>query len=302
MMDQIFKPSRMKFVDTSVLRVGYQEWNETGTRSVILLHGWPDSPRTWSQVAPGLAQAGWRVIVPALRGFAPTTFLENHTPRSGQLVALGCDVLELIERLNLVRPALVGHDWGARAAALACALRAGVASHLVLMSVAYGTQVPTQHLSLQQARHYWYHWYMTTPRGQQEVQMAGHAFAQFMWDTWSPAGWYTQQEFDETALAFDHPDWSAVTLHSYQHRWGHAQGDPRYDEQERKLTQVSALDVPTLVLHGEVDGVNPVQSSSGQEHLFLNRYERVTLPGVGHFPSREDAPRVVHELVRFLST
>ena len=128
---------RLKFVDPPVLRTAYEEWNPQTERTVVLLHGWPDSPRTWAQVAPALAGQGWRVIVPALRGFSPTQFLKVDTPRSGQLSALGRDVLELIEALQLNQPALVGHDWGARAAGNACALQPGVASHLVMLSVAF---------------------------------------------------------------------------------------------------------------------------------------------------------------------
>lgn len=292
----------MKFIDTPVLRIGYEEWNPEAERCVVLLHGWPDSTRTWAQVAPSLAEQGWRVIVPALRGFAPTTFLKAVTPRSGQLSALGRDVLELIEALQLKRPALVGHDWGARAAANACALQPGVASHLVLLSVAYGTNLPSQNLSFEQARHYWYHWYMATPRGQRAVRESGPAFANTMWDTWSPPGWYTPQEFEATAQAFANADWPEVTLHSYQHRWGHAVGDSRYDVDEQALSQVLPLDVPTLVLHGGADGVNPPETSEGKAGYFRQRYERQVLPGVGHFPQREAPQEVASALVRFLGS
>ncbi len=290
----------MKFVNTSVLRIAYEEWNPDADRTVILLHGWPDSPRTWAHIAPALAAEGWRVIVPALRGFSPTTFLRPDTPRSGQLSALGRDLLELIEQLQLERPALVGHDWGARAAGNACALQPGVASHLVLMSVAYGTNLPAQSLSLAQARNYWYHWYMATPRGQRTVRESRNAFAQIMWDTWAPPGWYTPEEFEATAQAFANEDWPEVTLNSYQHRWGHAPGDSRYDADEQALAQVSPLDVPTLVLHGGADGVNGPETSEGKAHYFLNRYERKVLPGIGHFPQREAAQQVAAELIRFL--
>jgi pimeloyl-ACP methyl ester carboxylesterase len=189
----------LKYVDTSLLRVAYEEWNPAGDRTVVLLHGWPDSIRTWSAVAAGLAQAGWRVLVPALRGFLPTHFLQDDTPRTGQLAALGCDLLEFIDALCLKQPALVGHDWGARAVAIACGLRPGVASHLVMLSVAYGTNDPTQALSIQQARNYWYHWYMATPRGERTVREDGRNFARTMWDIWSPPGWYEAHEFDTTA-------------------------------------------------------------------------------------------------------
>lgn len=291
----------VNFIDTPLLRVAYQQWNPQAEKTVLLLHGWPDSPRTWALVAPALAEQGWRVIVPALRGFSPTRFLHPDTPRSGQLSALGRDVLELIEALNLQRPALVGHDWGARAAANACALQPGVASHLVLLSVGYGTHLPAQDLSVQQARHYWYHWYMATPRGHRAVRESRHALARIMWDTWSPPGWYTPQEFAATAEAFDNEDWPEVTLHSYQHRWGHAPGDSRYGADDQALSQVAALDVPTLVLHGGDDGVNPPQTSEGREAFFLNRYERQVLAGVGHFPQREAAQLVGAALIAFLA-
>lgn len=292
----------LKNVDTSLLRVAYEEWNPTGDRTVVLLHGWPDSIRCWSGVAPGLALAGWRVLVPALRGFLPTRFLREDTPRTGQLAALGCDLLEFIDALGLKQPALVGHDWGARAVSIACGLRPGVASHLVMMSVAYGTNNPAQPLSLQQARNYWYHWYMATPRGQRTVREDGRNFARIMWDTWSPQGWYKPQEFEATAQAFENADWADITLHSYQHRWGHAPGDPLLAEHERRLHPTPVLDVPTLLLHGAADGVNLADASLSKEVLFSGRYERHLLAGVGHFPQREAPAEVLVALLHFLGT
>lgn len=290
----------MKTIDTSLLRVGYEEFNPAATRSVVLLHGWPDSIRTWSEVASGLAEAGWRVIVPALRGFAPTRFLHADTPRAGQLTALGRDLLEFIDALGLEQPALVGHDWGARAAANACGLRPGVASHLAMLSVGYGTNDPSQPLSVEQARNYWYHWFMATPRGDRMVREKRRDFARIMWDTWAPAGWYAQDEFDTTAAAFDNEDWPDVTLHSYRHRWGHAEGDPRYDADEAAMRPAPVLQVPTLVLHGEEDGVNHPDMSAGKESYFTGPYVRRLLPGVGHFPQREAPQQVLDALLQFL--
>ena len=295
-------PFTLKFVDTSLLRVAYQEWNPSGGRTVVLLHGWPDSIRTWSAVAPGLALAGWRVLVPALRGFLPTLFLRDDTPRTGQLGALGRDLLEFIDALGLKQPALVGHDWGARAVAIACGLQPGVASHLVMLSVAYGTNNPLQPLSLLQARNYWYHWYMATPRGERTVRDDGRNLARTMWDLWAPPGWYEHQEFETTAQAFDNPDWADITLHSYQHRWGHAPGDPRYADDELKLNPAPVLDVPTLLLHGEADGVNHPDSSLGKEAFFRGLYQRQLLTGVGHFPQREAPDDVLAALLVFLET
>ena len=290
----------LKYIDTSLLRVAYEEWNPQGSRTVVLMHGWPDSIRTWSAVAPGLALAGWRVLVPALRGFLPTKFLREDTPHTGQLTALGRDLLEFIDALGLTKPALVGHDWGARAVAIACCLRPGVASHLVMLSVAYGTNDPTQALSIQQARNYWYHWYMATPRGERTVREDGRNFARMMWDTWSPPGWYELEEFETTAQAFENSDWADITLHSYRHRWGHAAGDPRYAGEELQLNPAPILDVPTLLLHGAADGVNHPDTSLDKEAFFKGVYKRHLLAGVGHFPQREAPGDVLAALLNFL--
>jgi pimeloyl-ACP methyl ester carboxylesterase len=291
----------MNFIDTPTLRIGYEELNRDGGRTAICIHGWPDSLRTWKTLSGRLADAGWRVLVPAVRGFAPTTFRDRATMRSGQLSALGCDVLDFIDALGLGQPALIGHDWGARAAANACGLRPGVASHLVMLSVGYGTNNPDQKLSMDMLRNYWYHWLMTTPRGDQVVRNDGRAFAKFMWDSWSPPGpWNTPDEFAATASTFDHADWADVSLHSYRHRWGHAEGDPAYDHAEAALNPAPLLDVDTLVIHGNADRVNPPETSAGREHFFTGRYQRIVCDGIGHFPQREAPERISDEVIRFL--
>lgn len=289
----------MKTIDTPLLRIAYEEWNAQARRCVVLLHGWPDSPRCWAQVAPALAARGWRVIVPALRGFSPTRFLHPATPRTGQLAAIGRDLLDFIDALGLQQPALVGHDWGARAAANACGLRPGVASHLAMLSVGYGTNAADQPLPFAQARNYWYHWFMATSLGERRVREDRHGFARIMWDTWAPAGWYDEAEFQATAQAFDNDDWADVTLHSYRHRWGLAPGDPRYAADHAALEPAPRLEVPTLVLHGGADGVNHPDTSAGKEPFFDGPYQRKVLDGVGHFPPREAPDRVAEELLRF---
>jgi pimeloyl-ACP methyl ester carboxylesterase len=287
-------------VDTPLLRIGYEEWNPAGAAAAVLVHGWPDSPRSWHGVADRLAAAGWRVLLPALRGFSPTRFLHADTPRSGQLSALGRDLLDFIDALGLKQPALVGHDWGARAVANACGLRPGVASALTLMSVGYGTNAPDQPVPLAQARNYWYHWYMATPRGERTVREDRIAFTRMMWDTWAPAGWYEGAEFDATAAAFDNADWPDVVLHSYRHRWGFVPGDPRYAADDATLDPAPVLAVPTLVLHGAADTCNHPDTSAGKERFFSGPYRRELLDGVGHFPQREAPAAVADALLRFL--
>jgi pimeloyl-ACP methyl ester carboxylesterase len=288
-----------RYISTDRLEIGYLEWNPRGARTVILLHGWPDSPVGWQPVAMTLAADGYRVLAPALRGFAPTRFLDTATPRSGQLAVLGRDLIAFVNTLNLSSPVLVGHDWGARAVANACGLETSVASHLVMLSVGYGTNDPHQTLSLQQARNYWYHWYMATPRGDKTVHEDRRAFAQLMWDSWSPQGWYTQRDFDEAATAFDGPDWPEVVLHSYRHRWGFVAGDPAYAGDEERLNPTPVLGISTLVLHGAADSCNAPDSSASREHFFKGRYTRQILDGVGHFPQRESPQQVARAILAF---
>ena len=171
-----------------------------------------------------------------------------------------------------------------------------------MLSVAYGTSDPSQHLNLQQARNYWYHWYMATPRGEQTVREDRRNFARAMWDTWAPPGWYGLQEFEATAESFDNADWADITLHSYRHRWGHAPGDPFYESAERRLNPAPLLEVPTLLLHGAADGVNHPDSSVGKEIFFRGPYERQVMAGVGHFPQREAPREVLAALLHFFKT
>ena len=288
-------------VRTSLLDVVYFEWNPAGTRTVVLVHGWPDSVRTWFDVAPVLAAAGWRVIAPSLRGFGGTRFLDASTQRSGELVALGRDLIDFVQALKLDKPALVGHDWGARAVANAAGLAPGLASQMAMVSVGYGTNDPSQPMPFEQARCYWYHWFMATPLGEKTVRADPIGFARTMWETWSPPGWYDDAEFAATAEAFDNPDWIDVTLHSYRHRWGHAVGDPHYADDIAALKPLPVLATPTLVIHGGADAVNPVASSAGKEQWFSDRYKRVVLDGIGHFPQREAGDKVAEELLAFFA-
>ncbi len=282
------------------LDVEYLEWNPAGEQAIVLVHGWPDSPRSWAAVAPLLAAAGYRVLAPSLRGYGGTRFLDAETPRSGELVALGRDVIGFVQALGLDKPVLVGHDWGARAVLNAAGLAPGLASRLVSVSVGYGTNDPSQPMALEQARCYWYHWFMATPLGERTVREDPKAFARTMWETWSPAGWFDDAEFNATAVAFENPDWIDVTLHSYRHRWGFVPGDPAYAADTAALKPLPVLATPTLVIHGKDDFVNPVATSANKEAWFSGGYHRVVLDGVGHFPQREAAADVADAILGFV--
>lgn len=288
-----------QYTKTPLLEIEYLEWNPEGKKTVVLTHGWPDAPITWVPIAQALSAKGMHVVAPALRGFGKTSFLSASTPRSGQLAALGRDMLDFIDALKLSTPILVGHDWGARAVANAVGLRPGVASHLVMLSVGYGTNDPNQSLSYDQTSRYWYHWFMATSRGEKAVRTDGKGFAKMMWDTWSPSGWYTQNDFEETALAFENPDWADIVLHSYQQRWGHAPSFAQYAEDDAKLNPAPIISTPTLVMHGASDYCSQPAMSEGKERFFSGRYERVLIEDAGHFPQKEKSAQVFNEIMRF---
>src|SRR5262245_22912077 len=153
---------------------------------LILLHGWPDDARTWDRVLPGLHAAGRQTYVPYLRGYGPTRFRDAETPRSGQLAALGQDLIDLANAIGLTRFAVVGHDWGARAAYIAAALAPERLSHCITLSVGWGTNDPNQTLSLRQVQNYWYHWYMALDRGAELVRDDRMNFTRHIWRIWNP--------------------------------------------------------------------------------------------------------------------
>jgi len=293
--------SRQTAVRTDVLKILCEVSGPGNGRSVILLHGWPDDPRTWDRVLPQLHSAGWQTIVPYLRGFGGTRFLHDSTRRSGQLSALGQDVVDLAKAMKLESFAVIGHDWGARAAYIAAAALPQQVTHCVALSVGYGTNDPHQKLTLTQARNYWYHWYMALDFGEAAVRNDRQTLTRFLWKTWSPDWHFSDAEFEATAKSFENPDWADVVLHSYRHRWGLVAGDPHYQELEKLLNPAPRLNVPTLVIHGGADLCNDPSTSEGRNAYFNARYARVVLRGIGHFPQRE-SDEVAYLISEFLAT
>jgi len=276
-----------RFIETSRLRVGYEVAGPASGFPVILAHGWPDDARTWDRILPSLHDAGYRTHAPWLRGYGPTRFLRDDTFRSGQLVALGQDLVEFATALGLGRHGLVGHDWGARAAYIASALNESHVSACVALSVGYGTNAPGQALSYRQMQNYWYHWLMATPRGERVVREDRRAFTRHIWNEWFVVYKPDDQEFGLTASSFDNPDWPDVTLHSYRVRWGNASTDSSYGDLEARFDPAPRLRVPTLTLHGSLDPVNSPLTSEGKEAYFAGPYERRLVAKAGHFPQRE---------------
>ncbi len=240
-----------------------------------------------------------RTFVPYLRGCGATRFRDSATFRSGQLVALAQDLLDLAVALELERFSVVGHDWGARAAYLASCLEPERIVRCVALSVGYGTNDPEQSLALNQVQNYWYHWYMALERGADLVRGDRHGFTRYIWSIWNPAWDFSEEEFAATARSFDNPDWADVVLHSYRVRWGLAPVDPRYTATEARVRDAPNIRVPTLVIHGGADPVNDPATSEGKERLFSGLYERMLLGGVGHFPQRQAPEAVASAIVAF---
>jgi pimeloyl-ACP methyl ester carboxylesterase len=279
-------------VQSDVLDIAYTETGEPAGPPVVLLHGWPDTARGWRQVAHGLASTGWRVITPELRGTGGSRFLSDDTARDGQAVALAQDTLDLAHALGIARFAVVGHDWGARAAYTLAALAPRRITSVVAMALAYQPRGRFVMPDFAQARAFWYQWLMYVDDGAEAVRSDPVGFARMQWDTWSPPGWFDDEEFAITAEGFANPDWAAVTLNAYRARFrADEPRDPRYDRLRRELDTVEHIHVPTLMIQGGADRCDEPAASEGLDEYF-DSYRRVVLDGVGHFPPREAPDRV----------
>jgi pimeloyl-ACP methyl ester carboxylesterase len=288
----------IRHIRTTVLEIAYEESGAADGVPVFLLHGWPYDPRDYDAVVPLIAAKGCRIIVPYLRGFGPTRFRSADTPRSGQQAALGNDLRELMDALAIERAALAGYDWGGRAACIVSALwpeRAiglvsGNSYNLQNIPAAMNPAAPAQEHRL------WYQYYFHSERGRAGLTANRRTFCRLLWTLWSPLWAFDEATFERTAASFDNPDFIAVTIQSYRHRYGYAAGDPMLEPIERQLAAQPKIAVPTIALQGEADGVHPPESSEHHATYFTGPYQRRLLPGVGHNPPRE-APQAVADAI-----
>ncbi|MDX1433133.1 MAG: alpha/beta hydrolase [Gammaproteobacteria bacterium] len=288
---------KRRSVRTPTLAISCEESGPAHGEPVILVHGWPDSVRTWDGVVPSLAAAGRRVLAPELRGFGDTRFLDAATPRGAQATALACDVVELADAAGLDRFDLVGHDWGAFAAYLVAAIWPRRVRRLVALSVAYGINRPDSVPAHAQASAFWYQWLLQTPQGERMLAEDRDGFCRYIWETWMPAATIDEDAFAAAARAWENPDWAAVTLHYYRHRWGNVAGDPRYAALEAHRLSPPCITVPARLLHGAQDPCILPATTEGREGLFGGGYERRLLAVVGHFPQREQPEAVVEAIL-----
>jgi pimeloyl-ACP methyl ester carboxylesterase len=291
-----------KTIRTPTLEIAYLESGPMDGTPIILLHGWPSDVHDWDDVTPKLAENGYHVFVPWLRGFGPTQFLNETTPRSGQQGALGVDVREFMDSLQISHALLAGYDWGGRAACIAAALWPERVRGLVSITGYNIQNIPFAGKPAPAALEHrlWYQWYFQTERGRTGLEQNRREIARLLWQLWSPNWRFNDTTFDATAASFDNPDFVAVTIQSYRHRYGNAPGDPAHDEIEHKLAAQPAITVPTIVLQGAADGVTTAEQSENASVHFTEKFERRVVPEAGHFLSREE-PDAVVQAVRELS-
>jgi pimeloyl-ACP methyl ester carboxylesterase len=287
---------------TPTLDIAYEAHGAAGGVPVILLHGFPDDARAFDEVAPPLAAAGHRVLVPYLRGYGPTRFLDAATPRMAQQAAIGQDLLDFMDALGLGRAALAGYDWGGRAACLAAILAPERVRALVTIG-GYNVQntlAPPAPAGAAAERAYWYQWYFNTERGRLGLERNRREICRLLWQEWSPGWRFDDATFARTAPSFDNPDFVPVVIHSYRHRHGNAPSDPRFEAIERRLAARPPITVPSMVLHGAEDTVAPPRRSEGHLALFPAGTERRVVAGAGHFLPREQPGALADALLTLL--
>ncbi|WP_322050642.1 alpha/beta fold hydrolase [Paraburkholderia bannensis] len=274
----------LKYVATNQLDIAYVEQGDTAGWPVVLLHGFPYDIHAYDDVVPILVAGGARVIVPYLRGYGPTRFRSATTPRSGQQAALGADLLALLDAMQIEQAVLAGYDWGGRAACVVSALYPSRVRGLVsangynIQNIAKAMQPATA-----EAEHrLWYQYYFHGERGRAGLTQNRRDICRLLWSMWSPTWHFGDEIFEQSAIAFDNPDFVDVVIHSYRHRYGLAEGDPSFEGMERRLAEMPRITVPTVTLEGDADGVTPVRGAGAALELFTARHENRVLMGVGH--------------------
>jgi pimeloyl-ACP methyl ester carboxylesterase len=274
----------LKQVKTGVLDIGYAELGPADGPAVLLLHGWPYDIYSFVDVAPVLADAGYRVLIPYLRGYGTTRFLSSKTPRNGQQAAIAVDMIDFMDALKIERAVIGGYDWGGRTANIMAALwperckaMVSVSGYLIVSQAINEKPLPPKaELS------WWYQFYFATERGRAGYDANRHDFAKLIWTLASPQWHFDDATFDRTAKAFENPDHVAITIHNYRWRLDLAKGEKKYDALERKLAKLPDIGVPTITMEGDANGA-PHPDPASYAKKFTGKYEHRTIAGgIGH--------------------
>ncbi|MGA2793546.1 MAG: alpha/beta hydrolase [Roseiarcus sp.] len=288
----------LKQIDAGTLNVGYAEAGPVNGSPVILLHGWPYDIHSYVDVAPLLAAAGYRVIVPYLRGYGTTRFLSNDTVRNGQQSVVAVDLINLMDALKIEKATIGGFDWGARTANIVaavwperCKALVSVSGYLIGSQAAGKGPLPPQ-AELQ----WWYQYYFATERGREGYTKFRHDFSKLIWQLASPKWNFDDPTFDRSAAAFENPDHVAVVIHNYRWRLGLAQGESKYDDLEKRLAEFPLIAVPAITMEGDANGA-PHPEPDAYAKKFVGKYEHRTVKGgIGHNLPQE-APQAFAEAI-----
>jgi pimeloyl-ACP methyl ester carboxylesterase len=288
----------LKQIEAGVLNVGYAEAGPANGSPVILLHGWPYDIHSFVDVAPLLASAGYRVIVPYLRGYGATRFVSADTLRNGQPSAVAVDAIALMDALKIEKATIGGFDWGARTANIIAALwpercKALVSVSGYLIGDQESGKVP---LPPQAELQWWYQYYFATERGRVGYDKYRHDFSKLIWQLASPQWHFDDATFDRSAASFENSDHVAVVIHNYRWRLGLAEGEPKYEDLEKRLAQAPVIAVPAITLEGDANGA-PHPEPASYAKMFSGQYQhRQIKGGIGHNLPQE-APRAFAEAI-----
>src|SRR6478752_9850986 len=273
----------LKHVEAGVLAVAYHEAGPPAGPPVFLMQGFPYDIHAYAEVAPRLAQAGCRVLVPYLRGYGPTRFLHATTPRSGEQAAMGADIMALMDALGIKRAVFAGYDWGGRAACVGAALWPERCIGLVCVNGYLIQDIAKAMVPARPDREVplWYQYYFQVERGRAGLAANLRGIAKILWEQWSPNWDFDDACFERTAVAYDNPDYVDVVVHSYRHRFGLADGDPQYADIQRRLAALPAITVPSITLDGAGDGVAPATDGTRSASKFTGRRVHRVVPRAG---------------------
>jgi len=290
----------LKYINAGDLCIAYEESGKSNGKPVILLHGFPYDVRTYDEVAEKLA-GNSRVIVPYLRGYGPTRFLSPGTIRSGQQAALATDLLALMDALSIEKAILGGYDWGGRAACIVAAVfpdrvkgLVSVAGYNIQNIAKYSEPVAPEIEMLN-----WYQYYFHSERGRLGLTRYRKELCRLLWSHWSPTWKFDDETYEATAISFNNPDFVDVVVHSYRHRYGLANGDPKFDNIEEALLKQPTIKTPTIVLDAEADGVEPIDGTGMDAKYFAGSYERRIIK-VGHNVPEEAPGEFAEAIMTFV--
>jgi pimeloyl-ACP methyl ester carboxylesterase len=280
----------LRHVDAGVLNIAYYEAGPADGPVAVLLHGFPYDIHSYVDVAPILAAQGCRVIVPYLRGYGPTRFLDPATMRSGEQAAIGADLMALLDALSIKRAVFAGYDWGGRAACVGAALWPERCLGLVCVNSYLIQDIANALKPLRAEREvpYWYQWYFQIERGRAGLAADRRGITRILWQQWSPNWPFDEACLERTSVAHDNPDYVDIVIHSYRHRYGLVDGDPRYAEIQQKLAALPPITVPAITLDGEGDGVAPATDGKSTAAKFTGQRIHRKIPRAGHNLPQEE--------------